>query len=147
MQLQMLSELRINLLLALQPLPKEAVLQRSVDILTRHVYLFGKLFRRMQQLSVSQFVALPMCSDLVMYYWSKVVQASDAPSEYIAGITLIVVSSTYPDHTFLFRYTSRNPTCPFPGSGYDIIQRQSSAVGTGAERWIRECNGYIHDPE
>ncbi|KAI0938258.1 hypothetical protein AcV5_001092 [Taiwanofungus camphoratus] len=91
MQLQMLSELRINLLLALQPLPKEAVLQRSVDILTRHVYLFGKLFRRMQQLSVSQFVALPMCSDLVMYYWSKVVQASDAPSEYIADTPVAIL--------------------------------------------------------
>ena len=70
---------------ALQSTPTNEIGARSVDILTRHVRLFGKLFRRMQELSHSKFVALPLCSDLVLYYWSKVVQASGAPAEAIAG--------------------------------------------------------------
>ncbi|OBZ76700.1 Importin-11 [Grifola frondosa] len=84
MQLRALSELRINLVLAIGPAPPDPVAHRSLDIFTRHVRLFGKLFRRMQVLSPSRFVALPVCSDLVLYYWSKVVQATDSPPEYIA---------------------------------------------------------------
>lgn len=84
-QLQTLSELRINLMFALQSAPTDQISARSVDILTRHVRLFGKLFRRMQELSHPKFVALPLCGDLVLYYWSKVVQASSAPAEAIAG--------------------------------------------------------------
>ncbi|EPT02714.1 hypothetical protein FOMPIDRAFT_1159700 [Fomitopsis schrenkii] len=83
-QLQTLSELRINLMFALQSTPTSQIGTRSVDILTRHVRLFGKLFRRMQELSHPKFVALPLCSDLVLYYWSKVVQASSAPPEAIS---------------------------------------------------------------
>lgn len=85
MQLQSLSEIRMNIALAMQPTPTDVIGQRSVDILTRHVRLFGKLFRQMQQRSVARFVTLPMCGDLVVYYWNKVVQASGAPQEYIAG--------------------------------------------------------------
>ena len=84
-QLQTLSELRINLMFALQSAPTNQIGARSIDILTRHVRLFGKLFRRMQELSHPKFVALPLCGDLVLYYWSKVVQASSAPAEAIAG--------------------------------------------------------------
>lgn len=84
-QLQTLSELRINLMFALQSAPPNQIGARSVDLLTRHVRLFGKLFRRMQELSHQKFVALPLCGDLVLYYWSKVVQASSAPAEAIAG--------------------------------------------------------------
>ena len=57
----------------------------SIDYLTRHIRQYGKLFRRMQQLSCARFVSLNTCSDLVLYYWSKVVQATDAPPESIAG--------------------------------------------------------------
>lgn len=87
LQFQALSELRINLLIALQSTPSSSslVTQRSIDFLTRHIRLFGKFFRRLQQLAVNRFVALPLCSDLVLYYWSKVVQATNGPSEYIAG--------------------------------------------------------------
>ncbi|TFY59275.1 hypothetical protein EVJ58_g5888 [Rhodofomes roseus] len=84
MQLQALSELRINIMLALQTAQTDKIGAHSIDILTRHVRLFGKLFRRMQQLSPSRFVALPICSDLILYYWSKVVQASNAPADAIA---------------------------------------------------------------
>lgn len=91
-QLQTLSELRINLVLALQSATTDVVGQRSIDILTRHVRLFGKLFRQMQQKHASRFVSLPLCGDLVLYYWSKVVQASSAPQEYITGISSYFVS-------------------------------------------------------
>ncbi|KAG5716692.1 Importin-11 [Termitomyces sp. T112] len=50
--------------------------QRFIDIFTRHVRVFGKFFRRLQQLSPARFIALPMCSDLILYYWSQVVRAT-----------------------------------------------------------------------
>lgn len=40
----------------------------------------------MQQLSTSIFALQPACADLVLYYWSKVVQATNGPPEYIAGM-------------------------------------------------------------
>ncbi|KZT71615.1 ARM repeat-containing protein [Daedalea quercina L-15889] len=89
-QLQVLSELRVNLMLALQTAPTNQIGIRSVDTLTRHVRLFGKLFRRMQQLSTSRFVTLPLCSDLVLYYWSKVVQASNASADAIADTSTAI---------------------------------------------------------
>ncbi|KAG6880368.1 hypothetical protein C0992_007779 [Termitomyces sp. T32_za158] len=55
--------------------------QRFIDIFTRHVRVFGKFFRRLQQLSPARFIALPTCSDLILYYWSQVVRATtEAPN-------------------------------------------------------------------
>ena len=85
-QLQALSELRINLVSALGTAPGDTVTQRTIDLLTRHVRVFGKLFRRMQRDNVVHFVTLPMCGDLVLYYWSKVVQATNGKPEQIAGM-------------------------------------------------------------
>lgn len=86
-QLQTLSELRINLVLSLRSsqAPTSAAAARSIDQLTRHIRLLGKFFRRLQQLDVRRFVALPLCTDLIMYYWSKVVQATSGPPELVAG--------------------------------------------------------------
>ena len=39
----------------------------------------------MQRDNTAHFVTLPMCGDLVLYYWSKVVQATTGPPEQIAG--------------------------------------------------------------
>jgi hypothetical protein len=84
-QLQTITELRMSLVSALSPATLNSPVEPSINILTRHIRLLGKFFRRLQQLDVQRFVALPGCSDLVMYYWSKVVQATDGPSEYIKG--------------------------------------------------------------
>ena len=87
-QLQTLTELRINLLLALrtsQP-PPDDITKQNVTNLTRHTLLFGRFFRRLQQLDCARFVLLPTCSNLVLYYWSKVVQATDGPHELIEGM-------------------------------------------------------------
>ncbi|KAI0660923.1 ARM repeat-containing protein [Cubamyces menziesii] len=83
-QFQAISELRINVVSALGSPPTDPVAQRALDLFTRHVRIFGKLFRRMQRSSTARFVALPMCGDLVLYYWSKVVQATTGPPEQIA---------------------------------------------------------------
>ncbi|KAI1796323.1 ARM repeat-containing protein [Ganoderma leucocontextum] len=89
-QLQALSELRINLVSALGTMPVDPITQRALDLLTRHVRVFGKLFRRMQRDNSSHFVTLPMCGDLVLYYWSKVVQATNGKPEQIADSSLAV---------------------------------------------------------
>ncbi|KIP12739.1 hypothetical protein PHLGIDRAFT_97377 [Phlebiopsis gigantea 11061_1 CR5-6] len=84
-QLQSLSELRINLVLALRSGAASAnpVTNKSIEQLTLHIRSFGKFFRRLQQLDAKRFVALPSCSDLILYYWNKVVQATNSPSDYI----------------------------------------------------------------
>ncbi|KAI0068814.1 ARM repeat-containing protein [Artomyces pyxidatus] len=80
-QLRSLYEIRIALISAVrvsnvQPDPTAT---RSLDLLTRYVRTLGKFFRRVQQLDVHRFVALPACDDLVSYYWDKVVQANTSP--------------------------------------------------------------------
>lgn len=52
----------------------------SIERLTRHIRAFGKFFRRLQQLDPAKFVELPACNDMVLYYWSKVVEATNQNS-------------------------------------------------------------------
>ncbi|OJT10170.1 Importin-11 [Trametes pubescens] len=89
-QLQAVSELRINLVSALGAAPRDPVTQRALELLTRHLRVFGKLFRRMQRDAKVHFVTLPMCGDLVLYYWSKVVQATTGSPEQIADSPLVI---------------------------------------------------------
>ena len=60
-------------------------LRRTISILTRHIRLFGKFFRRMQQLSHERFVLLPMSGDLIMFYWTQVVESTNYPENFVAG--------------------------------------------------------------
>ncbi|THH11497.1 hypothetical protein EW145_g638 [Phellinidium pouzarii] len=87
-QSKTLIELRISVFSALSSSQSlhnlDPCTMRSLDYLTRHIRQFGKLFRRMQQLFCAKFVALSACNDLVLYYWSKVVQATNGPPEFIA---------------------------------------------------------------
>ncbi|KAJ6628769.1 armadillo-type protein [Mycena sp. CBHHK59/15] len=53
--------------------------QRCVDLLTRHIRLLGKFFRRLQELSSPRFTALSSCPLLVKYYWEEVVAATEQP--------------------------------------------------------------------
>lgn len=66
-------------------IPKDPGALASLDRLTRHIRVFGKFFRRIQQLNCKKFVLLPMCTDIVMYYWSQVVQATSVPPNFIDG--------------------------------------------------------------
>ena len=60
-------------------------LRRTIIVLTRHIRLFGKFFRRMQQLSHERFVQLPTSGDLIMFYWSQVVESTNYPGSFVAG--------------------------------------------------------------
>ena len=53
--------------------------------LTRHVTLFGKLFRRLQQLEAQPFVQLAGSGELILWFWNKVIEATGGPAEYIQG--------------------------------------------------------------
>ena len=87
-QLKQLSETRLSLVRA-TTVPLSPVAQRSINQLTRHIRLFGKFFRRLQQLDVVRFVKLPTCSELVLYYWDKVVEAANASAQAIDGMCMI----------------------------------------------------------
>lgn len=86
-QLQALAEKRILIVLSLQQsaTSPDPIAVQSINYLTRHIFVFGKFYRRMLQLDAGRFVTLPMSTDLVFYYWSKVVQATGSPSGYIAS--------------------------------------------------------------
>jgi hypothetical protein len=86
-QLRGLYETRIGLLMnlrsaATQPGP---IALHSLNLLYKYVRAFGKFFRRVQQLDVARFVELPLCDDLILYYWEKVVQANSS-AELIEGM-------------------------------------------------------------
>lgn len=87
LQVRALSELRTQLVLALHASPPAdaRIAELSIRTLTRHVTLFGKFFRRLQQLEASRFVQLPLSSELVLWYWNTVVEATGGPVEYIEG--------------------------------------------------------------
>lgn len=64
--------------------------QPAIKLLTKHLLAFGKLFRRIQQLSRERFAALPTCGDLVLFYWSEVVAAANVSSQMIAGTSVSI---------------------------------------------------------
>ncbi|KAI0268377.1 ARM repeat-containing protein [Gloeopeniophorella convolvens] len=80
MQLRGIYEARISLLMALRTAASQPdrIALYSLELLYKHVRTFGKFFRRVQQLDVARFVELPVCDDLILYYWDKVVQANSA---------------------------------------------------------------------
>ncbi|KAF9464415.1 armadillo-type protein [Collybia nuda] len=82
-QLKTLVELRNNVV-PRDGTAKDVDSNRSVDILTRHIHIFGKFFRRLQQLSPPRFANLPMCSNLILFYWSQVVEATGGPPDQVA---------------------------------------------------------------
>ncbi len=63
----------------------DPIAMRSLNVIYKSVCTFGKFFRRLQQIDVARFVELPLCNDLVLYYWEKVVQAN-ASVELIEGM-------------------------------------------------------------
>lgn len=64
---------------------KNDQIRRTVVLLTKHLRTFGKIFRRLQQLSPERFVSLPMCGDLIMSYWSQIVDSTNYPQNLICG--------------------------------------------------------------
>ena len=88
-QLRGLYETRIGLLMDPRSAaaPPNPIASRSLNLIYKSVCTFGKFFRRLQQTDVVRFVELPLCDDLVLYYWEKVVQAN-ASAELIEGMLM-----------------------------------------------------------
>jgi len=88
--MQSLYEHRITITTSLisSSLPDTPLVLLAVERATRHVRAFGKFFRRLQQLEAKKFVLLPICTDIVLYYWNKVVQSTEVSPELIDGTTL-----------------------------------------------------------
>ena len=61
--------------------------QLAILILTRHLRTFGKFFRRMQQLSPERFALLPFSGELILFYWSQIVDSTNYPQTFITGQT------------------------------------------------------------
>ncbi|PPR07214.1 hypothetical protein CVT26_012647 [Gymnopilus dilepis] len=57
--------------------------QLAILILTRHLRTFGKFFRRMQQLSPERFALLPFSGELILFYWSQIVDSTNYPQTFI----------------------------------------------------------------
>jgi len=88
-QLRGLYETRIALLMDLRSASAapDPIALRSLNLIYKSVSTFFKFFRRLQQIDVVRFVELPLCDDLVLYYWEKVVQAN-ASAELIEGMLM-----------------------------------------------------------
>lgn len=69
----------------LSAVPLTDIARQSIVLLTRHLLLLGDFFRRLQQLSAPAFVKIPGCTDVILYGWSKVVEATEA-SRFISGL-------------------------------------------------------------
>ncbi|KAF9782921.1 ARM repeat-containing protein [Thelephora terrestris] len=84
-QMQSLYEQRITLTTSLNSsnLPNTPSVLLVIERITGHLRAFGKFFRRLQQLEMKKFVLLPICTDVVLYYWSKVVQSTEVSPELI----------------------------------------------------------------
>ncbi|KAH6915318.1 ran binding protein 11 [Coprinopsis sp. MPI-PUGE-AT-0042] len=83
-QVQNVAAVRKSLVSAQEGNPSMGGYQPAIKLLTKHLLAFGKLFRRIQQLSRERFAALPTCGDLVLFYWSEVVEAANVSSQMIA---------------------------------------------------------------
>jgi hypothetical protein len=58
---------------------------RTVIALTRHLRVFGKFFRRLQSHSAERFMTLPTSEDLILFYWSEIIDCSNHPQGMLAG--------------------------------------------------------------
>lgn len=86
-QMQSLHEHRIMLTTSLNAsnLPNSPPVLLAIERITRHVRAFAKFFRRLQQLDTKRFVLLPICTDVVLYYWNGVVRSTEVSPELING--------------------------------------------------------------
>lgn len=102
MQLRGLYETRVGILMNLRSdaVPSDPIALHSLKLLYKFVRTFGKFFRRVQQVDPGRFVELPVCNNLVLYHWEKVVQANSS-AELIEGMSRepsgsMSINTTYP---------------------------------------------------
>ena len=108
----------------------------AIDRLTRLVRLYGKFFRRMQQLSSGNFALQEVSADLVLYYWGKVVEATNGRPEYIAGMFQeFNFAHNYLFLTWVSRLTNRSVPDSLALTGNGFIQGKCRAVGPNPQEW------------
>ena len=117
-------------------------LRRTITVLTRHIRLFGKFFRRMQQLSHERFVLLPMSGDLIMFYWTQVVESTNYPGSFVAGTSAALdVDITLPRTMMasgiasVIRLRHGSIPCQVLGSRHNFIQGKYLAVDASKTKW------------
>jgi hypothetical protein len=69
-----------------------------MDLMTRHIHAYGKLFRRLQTVDKHRFATLPGCTPLVLFYWDKVIEASKVSSDFIDGESSYALKLTARTH-------------------------------------------------
>jgi hypothetical protein len=110
--------------------PPDPIALHSLNLLYKSVFTLGKFFRRLQQGDVTRFVDLPLCDDLILYYWEKVVQANSS-AELIEG--MLVGTQRGQGRSISLRL----PDCRIPRShsrGWDgSIQGESCSMGPSEE--------------
>jgi hypothetical protein len=94
----------------------------------------GKFFRRLQELSVNRFAALPCCPTLIAYYWGEVTKATTDPSQ-IAGVCFRNHRITSSIDRVLARLPGSSVPGPVPRSMHGSLQRKSQPMETVAEQW------------
>lgn len=101
-QLKGVSELRKSIVLSLLNNEIAATEQtnKTVSMLARHLRMFGKFFRRLQQLASERFALLPPSSDLVMFYWSQIVDSTSSPQNLVSGMVQTLFVSLYDSNSF-----------------------------------------------
>ncbi|KAI0320679.1 ARM repeat-containing protein [Amylostereum chailletii] len=87
--LKILSDARVAHALAFQTASADADARRSLEYLVHYIRTLGKFFRRLQQLDVRRFVTMPLCDDLVSYYWNQVIQANNVPQHISESPTAV----------------------------------------------------------
>ena len=144
-QLQSLYEHRIVITTSLNSsnLPNTPPVLSAVERFTSHVRAFGKFFRRLQQLETARFVLLPICTDIVLYYWSKVVQSTEVSPELINGTPLrITVSCLFVFAEISYRYPVRRFSASDACTGDGSFPRKPQGMDSCTERWHREREWY-----
>ncbi|KAF9534185.1 armadillo-type protein [Crepidotus variabilis] len=58
--------------------------RQTILVLTKHLRVFGKLFRRLQQLSIDRFTNLAISTELVLFYWGEIVDSTNYSESVIS---------------------------------------------------------------
>ena len=145
-QVKSLIAMRQTIVLSLlqnDPAENDQNLRRTMAVLTRHIRLFGKFFRRMQQLSHERFVLLPTSGELIMFYWTQVVESTNYPGSFVAGtFAALHVDITLPGIMMASGIASvfrlRHGSIPYQilGSRHNFIQGKYLAVDASKTKWF-----------
>lgn len=63
--------------------------RRTMDLLVKRIKGYGKFYFRLAMLNPGRFVELPSCTDMIMFYWTEIEKATEAPPQSIAGEVFI----------------------------------------------------------